>query len=471
MASTAFLPFPGEYDPNRPAPVDVYPQNEQQWRERYERLWHAYLLGDYSVGDAKRYHLFRALDEDGKEIDFVRRTFAFYRFIVDTDVRGFLGQAGLTLEIDGTRREDLAQGEGVWRRSGLRQRLPTWLRMCAAMGDYWLESVRMADGTVQIVGYDPRCVTPRYDTETGTRLEAVVVEMHYIDELLTTGGLSDGTATPHTYVRRIDTSGVEEIVDGRSTGVKPHNLGAVPLVHLRWTPWDQPEHSLPAPHGIDQAVMRLDSFATQVGAVANRYGNPILMVKGARLGAGSNAGLFGRIFNAVPADADVKYVEAGATAIGPILDVMREVMIHVRETSPEFLFAESSAQESGEARSYRASAFEMKVNEARQVNLPELEAITAMAVAMERNEQHVDGRYPFRIDTSPVLPRNLIADLDVLERAAPYMTRADQVRYLQARGIISRDEDPEQYALKVADETAARAVEFMSPAGGNGDNP
>jgi hypothetical protein len=207
--------------------------------------------------------------------------------------------------------------------------------------------------------------------------------------------------------------------------------------------------------------MRLDSFATQVGAISNRYGNPLLMVKGARLGAGTESGLFGRIFNAVPADADIKYVEAGATAVGPILDVMKEVIAHVRETSPEFLFAESSAQESGEARSYRASAFELKINEARSINLPELATITAYAVAMERNEVHVEGRYPFRIDTSPVLPRNLVVDLDILERASKWMTMEDQIRYLQARGIIGTEHDPGEYATRVTEERSALAVEFM----------
>lgn len=463
------LTFPGEYDPNRPIPVDVYPQNEQEWRERYERLWLAYLLGDYSSADAKRYHLFRALDENGKEIDFVRRIFAFYKFIVDTDVRGFLGASGLTLEIedggaeDGASKAVLVEGEDVWRRSKMAACLPLWVRMTAALGDYWLESVRLEDGTIEIVGYDPRCVTAIYDTETGRRLLEVRVELHYLDgPLQTPGGIQEGT-TAHTYTRIIDRTGIQEVHDGKEGPKRPHNLGVVPMVHLRWTPWDQPEHSLPAPHGIDQAVMRLDSFATQVGAIANRYGNPILAVIGARIGAGSDAGMFGRVFSGIPVDADVKYVEAGATAVGPILDVLKEVIAHVRETSPEFLFSESGAQESGEARSYRASAFEMKIAEARQVNLGELAEVTAMAVAMQRQEVHVPGRYPFEVEGSPILPRNLVAEIDVLERIQGWITKADRVRRLQAIGIVGVDVDPEEYALQVDDETAAKAAEFMRP--------
>ena len=51
-----------------------------------------------------------------------------------------------------------------------------------------------------------------------------------------------------------------------------HDLGVVPAVHLQAIPWDQPEHGLSAPFGIERGVMRLDSLLTQAGAGANRFG-------------------------------------------------------------------------------------------------------------------------------------------------------------------------------------------------------
>lgn len=457
------LQFPGR-DPSKPAlPVEPYPSTETGWQARYDTLWMAYLLGAYSSAEAKAFHLFRALDDAGREIDATRRVYGAYRFIVDTDRRGFLGP-GLTLESPETtgKAARLAKGEAVWRASDMDEWLSRDIGILAGLGDYWYEAVKFPDGHVELVGYDPRLVCACYDNATSRKLVSVTVEAPYYDEAQS--GRGDDASVGHTWKRVITAEGVRETIDGRETIADAYSLGAVPMAHLRWSPWDQPEHSLPAPHGVDSAIMLIDSFLTQIGAIGNRYASPKLVMKGFKAGAGENTQRFGAQFLGIPADGDAKYLEYAATGIGPIREAIADIMAHVRETNPEFIFADNAAGESGSARSWKSAAFAMKIHEARRHNFAALAKVTGMAVARSESRPYDPERDVFRIDAPPPLAPNVQAEVDTLKAARDLggVTQIDVIKHLQRLGIADPDADPVAYAQQVADETMGRAQGFMT---------
>lgn len=451
----------------RALPSEPYPSTEAAWRDRYLSLINAYEQGAYTDGEVRADHLFAAIDDSGKEIDIARRLFGFFRFITDVDARALIGPKGLTLEVEEPGPAALlAEGEAVWRRSKLAQKVITWATLTAAEGDYYLEAVRTNNAApfdTKIVGYPPEWVTPVYD-EFGHDLIRIEVDFIYLDEPAP-GAFALTEATQHSYRRIIDRTHVEVFRDGKSEGKKPHYAGVVPVVHLTWKPWMGPEHSLPAAHGLDAAIARLNSFAAQVGAISNRYADPKTVVTGARVGSSDDIGLFGRILSISSPDAKVTYLEAGAAALGPILDVMREVIQHVRETAPEFLFADSAASESGTARSYRASALEMKIGEARNLILPAIAEITGIAVAMDNNAVYRPEAYPFCVDAAPFIRPDVDGEVQTLVSAAPYLLRADIVRRLQSLGIASDDLTVEAYLKAKEDESAMAGGPVMDDLG------
>lgn len=457
------------YEPS--AAVDPYPQSEEEWRELYLWRWKQYLMHPYSAGDQKREHLFRAFDDSGNEIDQTRRLFRFYGFVVDTDARALTG-GGLTLETHDRRPgqskpSQLLAGELVWRRSRLATQLPVWSRMTCALGDWWIEPVRTSRARpyrTTLAGYNPQIVRATYDVETGTRLERVEIDFQYLDsalgESVTTGGLS----TFRNYRRILTATRVEVWLDGKLDEAQSgdHNLGVVPIVHMQAMPWDQPEHSLPAPFGIERALMKLDSYATQLGAIGNRFGNPTLVTYGYKLGASSDVQRFGRMIDGAPADGRTEYLEAGADAMASMLASWREIIAHVRDVTPEFLFASDAAQESAAARSLRGQAFEAKMLEMREINFAALAEVTAMAVAMDAGQPYDDEEQPFRIDAPPIMPRHVGTEIEGLLLVRDAIKRADFTRHLQRLGIIGNDQDPEAYTREVADEQAERTTAFFA---------
>lgn len=456
----------------RALPAEPYPQTEQGWRDRYHELYRAYEQGNYSDADVKREHLFSAKDDDGKEIDVARRLFAFFRFIVDVDTRALLGPKGLMLEVEGEGTADAAAnalqaaGEAVWRRSRIEQNAVVWATICATTGDYWLEAVRTNAAPpfdTKIVGYPPEWVTPTYD-EMGVELLRVEVSFIYMDAVAP-DAFALSSMVQHSYRRVVDKEGVEVFRDGKSEGKRPHNLGVVPMGHCKWKPWMGPEHSLPAAHGLDAAVSRMNSFVGQVGAISNRYADPKLFITGATVGAGSDLGVFGRVISTAKTDADAKYLEAGGQALGAILDVIKEVIAHVRDTAPEFLFADASASESGTARSYKASALEMKIAEARSQILPAIAEVTGMAVAMDDNAIYRHEAYPFCVEAAPFIRPDVDGEVQTLVLAAPWLMKRDIVKRLQRLGLASSDMDVDAYLTALEEEKAMAGGPTFSAAG------
>ena len=443
----------------RAVPSEPYPSTEAGWRERYFSLQRAYEHGEYGDGEVKAAHLWAARGDDGKVIDIARRLFGFFRFICDVDARALIGPKGLTLEVEGA--DDaalLAKGEAVWRRSRLKQAVRRWARLTAVCGDFYVEAVRdsaTAPFRTRMVGYPADWVTPQYD-DTGERLISVEIAFVYMETpAANTPALR--SAVQHSYRRVIDAERVTVYVDDKVVSSQPHYVGRAPVVHMMWAPWIAPEHSLPAAHGLDAAVARLDSFAAQMGAVANRYADPKTVVTGATVGAGGDLGAFGRIISAPNPDAKVAYLETAATAVGPLLDVMREIMAHIRETAPEFLFADATATESGTARAYKAAALEMKIGEVRGHWFAALAEITGIAVAMDDNAIYDPERYPFDIDAAPFIQPDVDAVVQTLVSASPYLLKRDVVRKLQAIGLADDDMSVDDYVTALMDEVSRAA--------------
>lgn len=449
--------FPDYTDAEAIAAATPYPETLREWKARYTLLERAYEQGKYSAAEAKAHHLFRAVDDAGSEIDLTRRVCQAYRFVVDVDTRCFIG-SGLTLEErPGAGPSALTAAEAVWRRSQMAEFLHRDVRMLAALGDWWYEAQLDTDGRARIVSYDPRMVRAYYSPTDGRTLERVVFEV------TTTEGLVADEAQVRTWRRELTATTITETVNGETTMSFSHGLGVVPAVQLRWTAWRTPEHSLPAPHGLDAAIHRIDSFFTQIGAIGNRHAHPTLAILGAKLGTNTELSL-GRVLHGLPADADAKYVSMSGDGIGALRQVVGDIMAHVRETAPEYLFAESAGAESGTARSYRAAALVAKIEEARGPNLAAIARLLGMAVAREQKRPYDVEADRLILQAPPVIAPHVPTELAAVGtlRTLGLITRADAVRHAQRLGLIDRSVDPVAYAAEAEDEHAVRAQVFMT---------
>jgi hypothetical protein len=455
----------------RYADLSAYPSTEQGWKDRYDRLWCAYLAEPYDLAEIKAFHLFRALDDNNDEIDVTRRVFSLYRFITEIDVGGILGgRVALEVEdglkVDGADMSDEARaalllaGEAVWKRSLVNERIEPWVRTTAALGDFFVEAVRTNKNKpyrTTLVGYDPREVTAYYDTLTGSRLIKVIVSTGYTgsDTVAADRVIDDGT--PHTYRREITETRIDVYIDGvhqeKLSG--EHNAGTIPVVHLQFTPFTEPDHGLPAAAGIDQAVMMCDSLATQGKTVGTRYANPIGYIAGAKVPDGSALMKLGRWLVGLPVDAKVGYIEPSGNMLQQVREQIDQLLNHIQRTSPEFMFADNETNVSGESLTYKAAAFENKVGNARNRIFSGLCRITAIAVAMDADQPADVERIVYKIDAPPVLPRNAKTELEMLNTVRDRITEGDYIRHLQRLGIVGLHEDPEDDAARVAGATPA----------------
>lgn len=439
--------------------VDTYPTTPSGWVTRYEQLRRIYLMAEYAKSEQEVGKLFRALDDDGVVIDWTRRVFGVGAFLVNTDARALTGGRALLERPRGSgSTSTLRAGEAVWRRSQMGLQLPMVARMTACLGDYWIEAVRTSSKppyATTLVLYDPALVTPVYDTIVPSRLVSVTIA----------GTTADGK----TMERVVTAEDVKCKIDGEvlANGTGEHGAGVVPMVQLRWLPFQDFEHSLGAMHGIDTLLMRIDSAVCQLQAGLTRFGNPTIVVKGARMAAGTggvgDAGRFGRVMHGLPPDASVDYLQLASGTIDGGLSVIRECLGHLRETRPEFLFANSGAGESGAARSYLAASFRGQIMEVRGHWFEAVARITGIAAALDESAAYDEERHALTIDAPDPLPVDVKGEIEALYLAASDMKRSDRVRKLQSIGMIDPTVDPDVYAVEVSDEQAASASVFMAP--------
>lgn len=447
----------------------TFPTTHDEWCAAYAQRHRAYVGEPYDVAEIKAMGLFRAIDPNGFVLAETRRLTRDYAFVVDTDVNAIVG-AGLSLEVAGRVRaadEVLAaalqvQGEAIWRRSELAKHLERWVRSWAVKGDLFLEAVLTSTSprTAQIVMYQPHQVEVAYD-ETGTGIASAVVSVAYLEapepDASTGQVLTTGDRAMRTYVRRLTPQVIEVWRDGVYSPDEsgPHMLGRVPLVHVPYIPYDEPDHGLGAGFGLDEPIALIDSFLTQVRAIGNRHANPILAAIGVRLADGSDILKLGRTAN-IPEGGDLKYIEADLHGVEVLLDAVQRHRETVRATYPEFLFIEAGANASGEALSYRASQFESKMLAIRARLFTALAEVTEMCRCLETRQAFAAEMMPYRVVGGPVLPRSVATVLGNVGTALDrrLMRQADAVAVVQGLGLVDKERDPAEYAASVATEAA-----------------
>ncbi|KKM20479.1 hypothetical protein LCGC14_1645040 [marine sediment metagenome] len=448
-----------------------YPQGHEEWVAWYNFRFDAYVGQPYTTEQVINLRGFRALDESGEIIGIMQRVTRDVQHVVDTDAQALAGREWM-LEIDdpdgsaatGDSPEAIARleaGKAVWSRSKVQEEKGSWARVGASLGDIMFEPVRTngkAPFETKIVAYDPRHVRLEYDDATGTVLEKATITIPFFDapDISAMGEVVDAP-TGHVYQRILTWEDITETLDGKDTGQSgPHKLGVVPMVHLPFIKYVEPDHGLWAASGLDMALVLIDSLMTQVQAIGNRFANPILAAIGVKVEAGADLLKVGRIASGIPLGGDLKYVEATMTGLATLLAAAQAELEQVRETLPEFLFTESGANSSGSALNFRAAAFVLKMNEVRGRWYSGFARLVEMAVALDENRALDETDTMLKVTSQPVLPVNVESELKVINEARDKggLLQADYVGHLKRLGIVPANVDAAQYAEAVKAEAA-----------------
>jgi len=441
------------------------PEDRAGWEERYNWLDAAFYGEPYSTGDITALGLFRAVDENGDELSITKRLLQDWRFVIETDANAVVGHR---LHLDEGQREDKAMvdaGLTVWRRSQVNRQAGRWARTNAALGDLMWEAT-MTEGGAVIVGHDPRHVRVFYDEETRTRIVRAEITIPYFSpqETSSTGG-AEAPPVMHVYHRKYTETEVETYLDGvPQDAMSGRNiLGAVPIVHNAWlSDIADVEHGLCAPHGLELAFSYVDSALEQIKAGGNRFGNPILALSGATLGTDSDIFKLGRVVSGLPEGASLGYAEADMKGAKMLLEAAVQVRQMAQDTMPEFIFAGSGANSSGEALAMRTGQFALKMEEIRGRWYDSLSRVTEYAVALDQKRSWNPETADLSVRGGPVVPVNTKAELEALDIAGRNgLSAADKVRRLQSLGYVRQDVDPEAYAAEQFDMSADRASMFF----------
>ena len=424
------------------------PKTRDGWQERYDWLDSWWLGEPYGAADVKPLRLFKAVDDNGKLIAQAERLVQDAQFIVDTDART-LGGGRWSLEVprDGSAGL-LAAGMQTWRRNRIQGRKTGALTTLCSKGDVGIEATD--DG--RMIFHDPRQYTVYYEGDGFTMREALIFYTMYDDE-----------GRPRVYRRRLTRETIEtweEDEDGNERradntpgrDVVPHSLGVVPFAHIVCTPITGcPEHGLWAGHRMELPMAAMDSFIAQTAAIATRYAHPHLVVKGARVRGSDDVEQFGRVFDGVPMDADISYLEAGMGALQPLREILHDYQDRVRGTIPEFTLAGSGANTSGRALEFRADQLRRKLRDLRTRVFEGFADATLYASLLRTNGQHDPDAPGFRIKGPPILPIDESTRSAVVLgwAGAGKLTDEDVVKHGQALGLIDDEEDPEDYAARL----------------------
>lgn len=454
-----------------------YPRSPEEWNTRYSWLFGQYAGEPYSVGDIKQLGLFRALDDNGNVIAETRRITSDVRHVINTDASAIAKQLSLQAR-PGAPAGVVPVGEAIWRRGRVQAYLRKWSTESAAMGDFHVEAVWRSGGS-RPVRYDPRHVELIYDDEQIDIEKAVIT----VPVFASAEGERSPDGTPldqplYIYRRTLTREAViveEGSVDSATGFVEKgsyrHNLGYVPLVHVPFIPFGPPEHGLWAAHGMEEVCAAIDSYMTQLRAIANRFANPILYLKGARLGDGSDVFKFGRVLQGIPADGEVGYLEP-QLIISQLWEAIQAFKSDQRQTIPEFLFSGAGANTSGEALKLRASEFESKMEDVRGRMYGGLSMVTQMCAMLDDG---ASGFTPeelwYRIDAAPILPRDRSAWMQLVQsaRSAGLITKETGIRHMQAIGLVDEEADLDAYAAELEEEAAEATPPALRNTAGTGD--
>jgi hypothetical protein len=441
------------------------PENREGWLARYDWLDRAYWGEPYTVGDVTALGLFRAVDENGLEISITKRLTQDWRFVIETGANSVTGHR-LNLDLEDSDSSPLLDAaKTVWKRSQVKRQQGRWCRMTAALGDIIWEAAPSAMGSV-LIGHDPRHVQVYYDDETRTRIVRATITIPYFDSQPTSPtGAPTAPPVMHVYHREYTPERVDTWIDGElQPELSGRNVvGVVPLSHVSWTPdIDDVEYGLPAPHGLELAFAYVDSALEQVKAGGNRFGNPILTLSGATLGADSDILKLGRVVSGLPEGAKLGYAEADMKGAARLIEAAVVARDMARDTMPEFIFAGAGANSSAEALAMRAGQFALKMEEIRGRWYDGLVRATEYAVALDQGRAWDPDSSDLVVQGGPVVPINVKTELEALALAGTMgLSDADKIRKLQALGYIGAEVNPAEYAAEQFDMKADRATAFF----------
>ena len=458
-------------DPNKPASIDPnrrggglnrYPgrRNITAWAAEYRRRRATYLGEPYTSGEVKDLHLFRLENRlQTEDVLRTRRITRDYKYVCDVDASALLG-GGLNLSAEDAGPQ--AFGDRTWRWSRIPDHLHRWCVNHAVEGDTYWEVARVKRGAatvVQIVRHQTDTVDVWYDP-TGTFIERAVIMHETEPSTRFDEGGSEVDVPAVLVVRELLPDRVNVWLDdvkqpdGQS-GAGAHGLGVVPLVHVGFAPFCDPEHSLGAGHAIDETLCMLDSILTQLQAIGNRYADPIpVFMGGFMASADVSSWRQGSALN-MPPGSTVDMLTGDLSNYGTLADVVQAERDALRSSLPEFVFAEAGSAASGAALTTRAHAFSMKIEPVRQRFWRGLALATGYALAMSAHTMFdADTHDVFTVQGGPVFPADRKSVLEMLRAAMDLglLRPIDAVKRLQSMDIIGKDEDPEEYlALAEAD--------------------
>lgn len=447
--------------------LTAYPATHLGWVNRYQYLLDAYHGETYTQHQCKELNLFRALDDDGKIIALTRRLHRDIQYIVDTG-RQALALGQLTLHrTEGTTDAEYQSALDIWARSMPASQGSVWSLLLCCTGDLYLEAARVTPGSmaVSLLSYSPDKVYTEYDIAAGIRMVRAIVTSDVMGEAQVDvdGNVTEAAAlyrhqrtltaediTVEAELPRTVEGDTQRELDRAASG--PHGLGVVPLTHIRCIPTVYPEHSLPVTHGIDRGLAEVDSMASQISAVADRFGNPKPYLFGAKIGDSSALGRFGRWINAWGNNSDkisAGYLEPSMDGVTRLQEALERMIRDIRLTFPEFLFVGggSTANLSGEALRLLQSRYEAKYLDIRARMYAGLERALAIGVALEQRREYDPTRHPVRISAPPLLPADRKAELEALTlaRGLGAISPVDLVRHLQRLGLASDDVPADDY--------------------------
>ena len=464
-----------------------WPGTPEGWQERYQYLLDAYHGENYSTQLIKDLQLFRALDDNGKVIAQTRRLYRDRVFLVDVAAAALaISQVTLT-PADGALEADVAEAEAIWQRSEMASQGDVWSKVAALYGDLFIEPVRMSSAkpyNVELVSHDARTVLLEYDPILGRRISRAIITHEVLGEASVDaqGNVTESGSTD-TYQRELSPTAIsiartrynarnderEALEDAEGEGgAGEHGLGVVPIAHGRFTPSPmEPEHSLPVTHGLDRPEAEINSLASQISAVGDRYGSPKLLVVGVKMSDGADVLNMGKVINVYGGSADAmkgvdaRYLEPSLSGVSEIRAQMERLIDDVRATYPEFLFSSSTANLSAEALRLLATRYEVKYGPGgvRGRIYGAIEKALAMGVAMAQNRPYDPLRHPVKLSGPPLLPADIEAALRVITaaRTGGLITMEDAVQRVQELGLADRDATPEQYVTRLEEQAAARA--------------
>lgn len=445
-----------------------WPQTWEEWCLTYDRREDYYRGLGYRVEEIKEMGLFRALDNDGKVLAVTRQLTLDIQHVVNTDANALA--AGWALEAQEGAEAELQDGLDVWRRSSLDSRRIALTNDMAQMGRAGVEAYLDSNGDARLRVIDPRHYRVEYDPEDGVTPLRAYITFQYDDEVtLSPTGEPENTGVKHTYVRELTDTTSTTWIDGEEDeeASGEHGLGVVPFVNLLFQPAGDAdgnaEHGLWAAQGLVSPLAAFDSLFNQISAVGNRVGNPIPFIAGGIMDDGTKVGHLGRWINGLPVEGRVGYMEAHLTGLQVLLEAAMKLLEQARTSCPEFLFAGAGANASGEALTWLATAFELKVGTIRERMFADIARITDIAVRFERNEQYRPDEDLFTVTGPPLLPVDKEKALKGLKEAKGLgLQQEDVIRHLQRLGYVPPDADAKAYANEAADREADRATMFFN---------